>query len=107
MALERGHQETLCPKIKRAFLMNVLPTGIQTRVMEHLDRLKTYREVHEKVVTLCHNVDDAEIGNVDDVNDSRDSWEDWWQDDFGWHGPEVLGGLNPAGAIQTSKAWPT
>lgn len=97
LALERDHQETLSPKIKRAFLMNVLPTGIQTRVMEHLDRLKTYREVREKVVTFCHNVDDADIGNVDDVNYSRDSWEGWWRDDFRWHEPEVPGGLNPAG----------
>ena len=65
--------------------------------MEHLDRLKTYKEVRETVVTLCHNIDDADIGNVDDANESRDSWEGWWQDDLGWHEPEVPGGLHPAG----------
>ena len=47
--------------------MNVLPNSIQTRVVEHLDRLKTYKEVRGKVVSLCHNLDDADIGNVDDA----------------------------------------
>ena len=71
--------------------MNVLPSSVQTRVMEHLDRLKTYKEVRDKVVSLCHNADDADIGNVDDANDpSPDSWEGWWQDEnFGWREPEV------------------
>ena len=41
LQLERDHQEVLSPKIKRAFLMNVLPASIQSRIMEHLDRLKT------------------------------------------------------------------
>ena len=41
--------------------MNVLPPTIQTRIMEHLDRLKTYKEVRDQVVTLCHNIDDADI----------------------------------------------
>ena len=39
LQLERDHQETLSPKIKRAILMNVLPTSVQPRVMEHLGRL--------------------------------------------------------------------
>ena len=82
LALERDHQEQLSPKIKRALLMNVLPSSVQTRVMEHLDRLKTYKEVRDKVVSLCHNTDDADIGNVHDANDSSpDLWEVWWQDD--------------------------
>ena len=42
LALERGRQETLSPKIKRALLMNVVPTSIQPRIMERLGRLKTY-----------------------------------------------------------------
>ena len=47
--------------------MNVLPSSMQSRVMEHLDRLKTYKEVRDKVVSLCNNVEDtADIGNVDD-----------------------------------------
>ena len=107
LALDWGHQETLSPKIKRAHLMNVLPTSVQTRVLEHVDRLKTYKEVREKVVTLCHNIDDADIGNVDDVDNSRDFWEGWWQDDFGWHEPEVPGGLHPAGDDPDTKAWRT
>ena len=43
MALHRDHKEELNPKIKRALLMNILPSVMQQRVMEHLDRLKTYR----------------------------------------------------------------
>ena len=81
LALERGHQETLSPKIKRALLMNVLPTSVQPRVMEHLDRLKTYKEVREKAITLCHSFDDADIGNVDNGSSGGDSLESWWQDE--------------------------
>ena len=43
LALERDHQETLSSKIKRAVLMDVLPTSVQPRVMEHLDRLNVQR----------------------------------------------------------------
>ena len=83
--------------------MNVLPTSIQTRIMEHLDRLKTYKEVRDKVVSLCHNIDDADIGNIEDVNQSpsQDQWEGWWQDDnFGWHEAEPAEELS-----QTFRAW--
>ena len=85
MQLERDHQEALSPKIKRAFLMNVLPTTIQSRIMEHLDRLMTYKEVREKVVSLCHNIEDTDIGILDDLNHSptgslsaAGEWEGWW-----------------------------
>ena len=80
--------------------MNVLPPPIQTRIMEHLDRLKTYKEVRDKVVSLCHNIDDADIGNIDDANQpsSQDLWEGWWQDDnFGWREPEPAEDLSLAG----------
>ena len=56
LALERDRQEVLSSKTKRAFLMIVLPPTIQTRTMEHLDRLKTYKEVRDKVVSICHNI---------------------------------------------------
>ena len=100
LALEREHQEVLSPINKRAFLMNVLPPTIQTRIMEHLDRLKTYKEVRDKVVSLCHNIDDADIGNIDDTNQpsSQDLWEGWWQDDnFGWREPEPAEYVSLAG----------
>ena len=48
LALERDHKESLSPKVRRALLMNILPTSMQSRVMEHLDRLKTYGEVRER-----------------------------------------------------------
>ena len=53
LALDRDHKETLSPKVKRALLKNVLPTAMQARVMEHLDRLKTYAEVCEKIISRC------------------------------------------------------
>ena len=43
LQLQRDHHEDLSEKIKRAFLMNVLPSSLQSKVMEHLDRLKTYK----------------------------------------------------------------
>ena len=70
LALARDHQEVLNEKIKRALLMNILPTTIQTRIMEHLDRLKTYKEVRDKIVSLCHTNDDTDIGNLDDPSHS-------------------------------------
>ena len=78
--------------------MNILPTKIQTRIMEHLDRLKTYKEVRDKVVPLCHTGDDTDIGNLDDPNHSpagglpaAGEWEGCWQDEhFGWHEPEPV-----------------
>ena len=48
LQLARGHQENLSENIKRVFLMNVLPSSLQSRVMEHLDRLKTYKEGGER-----------------------------------------------------------
>ena len=46
--LEQDHEEKLSPKLRRAFLMNVLPSWMQGKVMEHLDRLNTYDEVRER-----------------------------------------------------------
>ena len=54
LSLEQDHEEKLNPKLRRAFMMNVLPSWMQGKVMEHLDRLKSYAEVREKVVSLCH-----------------------------------------------------
>ena len=92
LQLERDHQERFSEKIRRAFLMNVLPSTLQGKIMEHLDRLKTYKEVRDKVTSLCGAADDADIGNLDaQVPESPpDNWDGWWQDDvtFGWHEPE-------------------
>ena len=72
--------------------MNILPASMQSRVMEHLDRLKTYGEVREKIITLCQStgLDEANIGGVDSNGTGNDpgAWEGWWQDDVGaWHEP--------------------
>ena len=50
--LARDHKEVLSDKIRIALLISILPNGLQERVMEHLDRLLTYNDVHDKVVSL-------------------------------------------------------
>ena len=100
LQLQRDHHEDLSEKVKRAFLMNVLPSSLQSKVMEHLDRLKTYKEVRDKVISLCHNLEETDIGSMDDSSplaggyaptgegDDHDDWEGWWTDDNnGWHAP--------------------
>ena len=74
MQLERDHNEVFSEKIKRAFLMNVLPSNLQSKLMEHLDRFKTYKEVRDKVTSLCASADDrdADIGNIDSRAASRE-----------------------------------
>ena len=74
--------------------MNILPASMQSRVMEHLDRLKTYGEVREKIITLCQTsgMDEPDVGGVDNSGLGNDpgAWEGWWQDDAGaWHEPET------------------
>ena len=90
--LERDHKEKLGENIQRAMLMNILPAAMQARIREHLDRLKTYKDIRAKLVTLSHNLaGSADIGNLDNTSDSSsDSWEGWWQcEDGGWHEPEM------------------
>ena len=55
LALERDHNEKLSPKIRRALLLNILPKALQSRILEHLDRLPDYTQVFEKVVSLVQS----------------------------------------------------
>lgn len=50
--LARGHKEVLSDKMRMALLISILPTSRQECIMEHLDRLTTYNEVHDKVVSV-------------------------------------------------------
>ena len=89
--LSRDHNERLGDNIQRAMLMNILPVTMQSRIREHLDRLKTYKDSREKIVSLSHSLAGlTDIGNLDNTSDSSsDSWEGWWQgDDGGWYAPE-------------------
>ena len=102
LALARDHQEVLSEKIRRALLMNVLLASMQSRIMEHMDRLKTYKEVRDKVVALSRNSEDAaDIGNLDDANDTPpDAWEAWWQDEnFSWREPEPAEEILPTSRV--------
>ena len=86
LALERDHQENLSPKLRRAFLMNVLPSWMQSKVMEHLDRLKTYAEVREKVVSLCHTSggDDPDCNQLE-----TPEWQQEWDEEWDGEEPDV------------------
>ena len=50
LSLERDHAEQLSPTIRRALLLNILPSALQPRILEHLDRLVDYAQVREKAV---------------------------------------------------------
>ena len=54
-SLTKDHAIKLDPKLLRAFLMNILPKWMYGKVLEHLDRLPTYAEVREKVISLSQN----------------------------------------------------
>ena len=50
--LTKDHQIILDPKLLRAFLTNILPNWMYSKIIEHLDRLPTYVDIREKVVSL-------------------------------------------------------
>ena len=55
LSLERDHSEKLSANIRRALLLNILPSAFQARILEHLDRLTDYAQVREKVVSLVQS----------------------------------------------------
>ena len=55
LSLERDHSEKLSSKIRRALLLNILPKALQSRLLEHLDRLTDYAQFREKVVSLVQS----------------------------------------------------
>ena len=54
--LERDHKEKLSEKMLTALMVRTLPADLQNKVFEHMDRLTTYREVKEKVVSLVQSI---------------------------------------------------
>ena len=50
-----GPQRKLSPKIRRALLLNILPHALQSRLLEHLDRLLDYKQVREKIASLVQS----------------------------------------------------
>ena len=50
--LTKDHSITLDTKLLRAFLTNILPQWMHAKIIEHLDRLPTYVDIREKVVSL-------------------------------------------------------
>ena len=88
--------------MKRALLANVLPTAMQARVTEHLDRLKTYAGAREEIIALCQSsIDEADIGNVDNEGAGSETWEGWWLDETGgWREPEQMFSEEPGPDIE-------
>ena len=82
LALERDHQEVLSPKVRRALLLNVLPATLQARIFEHLDRLTTYAQVREKVVSLvqvARGADDVDLSHLNcEPCGQVQGWDDQW-----------------------------
>ena len=54
-SLTKDHGVKLDAKLLRAFLMNILPAWMYGKILEHLDRLPTYAEVREKVISLSQS----------------------------------------------------
>ena len=52
LSLLRDHKEEFSPRIQRALLLGIMPQAIQTKLLEHLDRLTMYRQVREQIVSL-------------------------------------------------------
>ena len=60
--------------------MNILPVAVQCRMMQHLDRLKTYAEVREKVVSVVQSArgpDDIDCSNLGIQPGWHDEEEYW------------------------------
>ena len=66
--------------------MNVLPSWMQGKVMEHLDRLKTYAEVRGKVVSLCLTCS----GDVPDCQQLENpKWQNEYEEDWNEEEPDL------------------
>ena len=76
LSLERDHAEKLSPKIRRALLLNILPSTLQSRILEHLDRLVDYAQVREKVVSLVHMQRNSDAMDTNIVYDDEDQAEE-------------------------------
>ena len=53
--LARDHKEVLSEKMKVSLMVRILPQALQERVYEQLDRLTSYKEVYDKVVSLVQS----------------------------------------------------
>ena len=74
--LARDYKETLSEKMRIAFMIRILPQALQERIQEHLDRLTTYQEVHDKAVNLVQS--SAKYGGSDAMDCS--GLDDWYGD---------------------------
>ena len=58
--LTKDHSIVLDPKLLRAFLTNILPSWMYSKIIEHLDRLPTYVDIREKVISLSQQAQAGE-----------------------------------------------
>ena len=80
LTLVRDQNEIVSPKIRRALLLNILPQEIHERVFEHLDRLKDYQTVREKVISLVQAKPNADATDCNNVTWTEDEWYNWCED---------------------------
>lgn len=66
--LARDHKEVLSEKMRSALMISVLPGLLQDRIAEYLDRLTTYNEVHDKVVSLIQSSSKYAVGDAMDCS---------------------------------------
>ena len=66
--LSRDHKEELSETMKIAFLLKAPPTALGDRLMELMDRLVTYKEVHDKIVNLVQSSSRYNYGDAMDVS---------------------------------------
>ena len=50
LAMDRDHGEKFSPKMRRRFLLDILPQAPRDCLLEHLDRLVDYAQLREKIV---------------------------------------------------------
>ena len=81
-SLDRDHNERLSEKMRVAFLLKALPNTLSDRLIEQMDRLKSYKEVHDKVVSLVQanikhkNGDEMDCSGLDADTVLRDGEEE-------------------------------
>ena len=75
-ALTKDHAITLDAKLLRAFLMNIMPKWMYDKIVEHLDRLPTYVQVREKVISLSQAQAGENIQQVETPGSSSPEYDE-------------------------------
>ena len=69
--LQCDHKESLSEKM-HTLLVRILPTNLQERIVEQLDRLTTYRDVPDKIMSLAQSSAKYAVSDAMDCRYSQD-----------------------------------